>query len=88
MNKIQVRIGHTPDADDAFMFYGFQTGASQVDGFEIKHIIEDIESLNLRACGKDPLECTALSLNAYLGVRDRYEMMPVGQALVGSTDLE
>ena len=45
----KIRIGHSPDADDAFMFYAIAKGKIPLDGFEVKHVIEDIETLNLRA---------------------------------------
>src|SRR5262245_53981108 len=44
-----LRFGHSPDPDDAFMFYGFATGAVQVRDYRVEHVLEDIESLNRRA---------------------------------------
>ena len=44
-----IRIGHSPDADDAFMFYALTAGKVQMDGVRIEHVLEDIESLNRRA---------------------------------------
>ena len=45
----KVRIGHSPDSDDAFMFYALAKGLISTDPFEIVHVIEDIETLNRRA---------------------------------------
>ena len=44
-----VRIGHSPDPDDAFMFYALTAGKVTIDGIRIEHVLEDIESLNRRA---------------------------------------
>ena len=65
---MRVRVGHTPDSDDAFMFYGMLTGRVSSPDFEVEHVIEDIEGLNRRA--KDPdLDVTAVSVHAcaYIG---------------------
>ena len=44
-----IRVGHTPDMDDAFMFYGIASGIIPMDGFRFEHVVEDIQSLNRRA---------------------------------------
>ncbi|RNJ79058.1 MAG: ABC transporter substrate-binding protein [Nitrosopumilus sp. H8] len=59
---MKITVGHTPDSDDAFMFYGMFTGKITSD-FEIDHVIEDIESLNRRAKNPD-LDVTAVSVHA------------------------
>ena len=43
-----VRFGHSPDADDAYMFYGFHTGEAAVEGCTVEHVLQDIQSLNVR----------------------------------------
>ena len=58
-----LRVGHSPDADDAFMFYAFAAGKVAIEGFEIEQVLADIESLNLRA-SKGELEVTAISVAA------------------------
>ncbi len=58
-----VTIGHSPDPDDAFMFYGFASGAVSIPGYRIHHQLEDIESLNNRAL-KGEFEITAVSAHA------------------------
>jgi 1,4-dihydroxy-6-naphthoate synthase len=65
----QVTLGHTPDADDAFMFYGIASGKISSSSFEIKNVIEDIEKLNKRAIDHD-LDITAISAHAYAFIKD------------------
>ncbi len=60
---LKVSVGHTPDSDDAFMFYGMFTGRVGSPGFTVKHVIEDIEKLNRRAANPD-LDVTAVSVHA------------------------
>ncbi|MEO9320456.1 MAG: MqnA/MqnD/SBP family protein [Nitrososphaera sp.] len=64
----KIRLGHTPDADDAFMFYGLASGKIASE-FEIEHFIEDIESLNKRAINHE-LDVTAVSAHAYAYLHD------------------
>jgi 1,4-dihydroxy-6-naphthoate synthase len=78
VNKI--RVGHSPDADDAFMFYAIAHGKIPLDGLEVEHVIEDIESLNQRAFSNE-LEVTALSCHAYAHVSDRYQLLPYGASV-------
>jgi len=60
---MEISVGHTPDSDDAFMFYGMFTGKVQSTDFEVNHVIEDIEKLNRKAT--DPqLDVTAVSVHA------------------------
>jgi len=76
-----LRIGHSPDADDAFMFYGFATGRVTVRGFAIEHVMRDIQTLNEIATGDDPLEVTALSVHAWFDLAHRYELLEVGTSV-------
>jgi 1,4-dihydroxy-6-naphthoate synthase len=73
-----LRFGHSPDADDAYMFYGFHTGAAQVEGHRVEHVLEDIQSLNARAIERADLELTACSAHAYAFLADRYAVMSCG----------
>lgn len=66
---IELRLGHTPDADDAFMFYGIASGKVSSTLFEFKHVIEDIETLNKRALNHD-LDVTAISAHAFAYLRN------------------
>lgn len=76
-----LRIGHSPDPDDAFMFYGFASGQVEVPGREIVHVLEDIQGLNERAAGDDPLEVTAMSVHAFLELGARYRFLEVGTSV-------
>ncbi|MBP8128685.1 MAG: ABC transporter substrate-binding protein [Candidatus Hydrogenedentes bacterium] len=78
---MQLRIGHSPDPDDAFMFYGFASGQVAVPGYDIEHVLGDIQSLNERAASGDPLEVTALSLHAFLHLENRYALLEVGTSV-------
>ncbi len=60
---MEITLGHTPDADDAFMFYGMLTGKVTSPHFKINHVVEDIETLNKRAL-KHELDVTAVSVHA------------------------
>ncbi len=76
-----LRFGHSPDADDAYMFYGFHTGKATVAGCHVEHVIEDIQSLNLRARERGNLEITAVSAHAYAFVDDRYAILSCGASI-------
>ena len=66
---MEVTLGHTPDADDAFMFYGMLTGKVTSPHFKVNHIVEDIEALNKRAL-KHELDVTAVSVHACAYIPD------------------
>ena len=76
----KIRIGHSPDSDDAFMFYALAEGLIPSNNLEIVHVIEDIESLNRRALKAD-LEVTAISVHAYAYVADDYVLTPCGASI-------
>lgn len=76
----QIRIGHSPDSDDAFMFYALANGLIPTNGFEIVQVAEDIESLNRRAVNGE-LEVTAISVHAYAYVAQHYALMPCGASI-------
>jgi 1,4-dihydroxy-6-naphthoate synthase len=75
-----VRIGHSPDPDDAFMFYALTAGKVRIDGATVEHVLEDIESLNRRARTGE-LEVTAVSAATYTLVADRYRLMDAGASM-------
>jgi len=75
-----IRVGHSPDPDDAFMFYGLSSGRVKLDGIKIEHLLEDIQSLNVRAM-KGELEVTAVSAHAYASIADRYWIMATGASM-------
>ena len=76
----KIRIGHSPDSDDAFMFYALAKGLIPTDPYEIVHVIEDIETLNQRALAAE-LEVTAISVHAYAYVAKDYVFMPCGASI-------
>ncbi|HXU45030.1 MAG TPA: MqnA/MqnD/SBP family protein [Thermoanaerobaculia bacterium] len=72
-----VRIAHSPDSDDAFMFYALTQGLLDVSGLEVAHELRDIETLN-QAAFAGTYEITALSFHGYAHLADRYQIMPSG----------
>jgi 1,4-dihydroxy-6-naphthoate synthase len=78
--ELIVTVGHSPDPDDAFMFYGLASGKVKLEGIRIKHLLEDIQSLNERALKAD-LEVTAISAHAYPYVRENYWIMKTGASM-------
>jgi 1,4-dihydroxy-6-naphthoate synthase len=75
-----VRIGHSPDPDDAFMFYALTAGKVRIPGIRIEHVLEDIETLNRRSREAE-LEVTAVSFATYLLIAERYRMMDPGASM-------
>ncbi|MBI5463820.1 MAG: ABC transporter substrate-binding protein [Ignavibacteriales bacterium] len=75
-----IHVGHSPDPDDAFMFYGLSSGKVKLDGIAIAHQLEDIQTLNARAM-KGELEVTAISAHAYAYVADKYWIMTTGASM-------
>ena len=75
-----IRLGHSPDPDDAFMFWGLASGRVDPDGFEFEHVLEDIQTLNEWAL-EGRLEVTAISLHTYPFVQDRYVLLPHGASM-------
>ena len=75
-----IRLGHSPDPDDAFMFWGLASGVVDPRGFDFEHVLADIQSLNEWAL-EGRLEVTALSLHAYPFVQDRYALLPHGASM-------
>ena len=77
---MRITIAHSPDSDDAFMFYGLASGAVAADGFEIEQVLADIESLN-RAAFDGVYEVTAVSFHAYAHLAHRYALLPHGASM-------
>jgi len=75
-----IRVGHSPDPDDAFMFYGLASGKVKLPGIRIEHLLEDIQSLNQRAM-KAELEVTAISAHAFPYVAEKYWIMKTGASM-------
>jgi 1,4-dihydroxy-6-naphthoate synthase len=75
-----IRLGHSPDADDAFMFWGLAEGRVDTRGFDFEHVLRDIQTLNEWAL-EGRLEVTAISLHAYPFVQERYVLLPHGASM-------
>jgi 1,4-dihydroxy-6-naphthoate synthase len=77
---VKISLAHSPDSDDAFMFYGLARGGVATDGLEVTHVLRDIETLN-REARDGRHEVTAISFHAYPSVADRYALMPCGGSI-------
>jgi len=77
---MKITVAHSPDSDDAFMFYGLASGAVQVDGIEVEQVLSDIETLN-RAAFEGRYEVTAVSFHAYAHLLDKYALLPHGASM-------
>jgi 1,4-dihydroxy-6-naphthoate synthase len=73
-----ISIAHSPDSDDAFMFYGLATNKVRVPGFKFTHTLTDIEALNHRAINEAFYDVTAISFHAYPYLQDNYTLMACG----------
>jgi 1,4-dihydroxy-6-naphthoate synthase len=80
MTTTTIRVAHSPDSDDAFMFYALAEGKVDTGGLRYVHELQDIESLNQRAM-KGELEVTAVSIHAYAYLTDRYALLPHGSSM-------
>jgi len=80
LKKIIMKLGHSPDPDDAFMFYGMASGNVVSDKIDFIHVIDDIQTLNRRALNGE-LEVTAVSAHAYLHVQDKYRILSCGASM-------
>jgi len=73
-------LGHSPDPDDAFMFYALAAHKIDTRGYEFRHILQDIETLNQRALNGE-LHISAVSIHAYAYLTDRYALLPCGASM-------
>jgi 1,4-dihydroxy-6-naphthoate synthase len=80
MNDVYLRLGHSPDPDDAFMFYALAKGKIPTGPYRFEHILQDIQTLNQRAM-KAELEITAISIHTYPYVADRYALTSCGASM-------
>ena len=74
----EISIAHSPDSDDAFMFYGLATNKVRVPGYRFNHTLCDIETLNRRARDEASYDVTAISFHAYPYLQDNYALMGCG----------
>ena len=84
MSKEKITIYHSPDADDAFMFYGLTSGEVSHPDFDFDHDLSDIETLNQRAI-RGEIDVTAVSVHAFAYLQDQYAILTCG-ASMGGTD--
>jgi 1,4-dihydroxy-6-naphthoate synthase len=80
MRTQTLTLGHSPDPDDAFMFYGLAKGLIPTPGFSFQHILQDIQTLNERAT-RGELDISAVSIHAYAYVSDQYALLPSGASM-------
>ena len=80
MSQKTLTLGHSPDPDDAFMFYGLAKGLVPTHGFRFEHILQDIQTLNERAT-RGELDISAISIHAYACVSDQYALLPSGASM-------
>src|SRR5258707_15764670 len=73
-------LGHSPDPDDAFMFYAMAAEKIDLHGHKFQHILQDIQTLNDRAT-RGELDISAISFHAYAYVRDQYVLLPSGASM-------
>src|SRR3954454_25277234 len=75
-----IRVGHSPDSDDAFMFYALTHDRLNAGGLRFVHQLQDIETLNRRALSGE-LEVSAVSIHAYAYLADRYALLASGSSM-------
>src|SRR5262249_53549444 len=80
MDKPTLLLGHSPDPDDAFMFYGLASGRINTRGWRFEHVLQDIQTLNERA-RRGELHITAISIHAYPYVAGQYALTSCGASM-------
>ncbi len=80
MNPQTLTLGHSPDPDDAFMFYALAADRIETGGYRFEHVLQDIQTLNMRAM-REELDITAVSIHAYAYLQDRYALLPHGASM-------
>ncbi len=80
MQQTTLTLGHSPDPDDAFMFYALAKDLIPTHGFQFQHILQDIQTLNERAT-RGELDISAISIHAYAYVSDKYALLPSGASM-------
>ncbi len=78
--KMDILLGHSPDPDDAFMFYALAKGTVDAGPYQFTHILQDIETLNRRALNGE-LHITAISIHAYAFLKDKYALLASGASM-------
>src|SRR6185503_19880364 len=80
MEHRTLTLGHSPDPDDAFMFYALAKELIPTHGFKFQHVLQDIQTLNERAT-RGELDISAVSIHAYAHVSDQYALLPSGASM-------
>jgi 1,4-dihydroxy-6-naphthoate synthase len=80
MSERVLTLGHSPDPDDAFMFYGLARNLMATPGFRFEHVLQDIQTLNERAT-RGELDISAISIHAYAYVSGQYALLPSGASM-------
>ncbi|HEX8071510.1 MAG TPA: MqnA/MqnD/SBP family protein [Pyrinomonadaceae bacterium] len=80
MTRRTITVAHSPDSDDAFMFYGLATHKLDTGALDFKHVLEDIQTLNEKAM-RGVYDVTAISFHAYAYVADKYALLPHGASI-------
>src|SRR5213596_831337 len=77
---LELTLGHSPDPDDAFMFYGMAKNLIATGDLRFKHVLQDIQTLNERAT-RGELDISAISIHAYAYVSEQYALLPSGASM-------
>src|SRR5712691_450718 len=77
IKAVEIKLAHSPDADDAFMFYALATQKLRTPGLKFTHVLADIETLN-QAAAEELYDVTAISFSAYAFLRERYVLLDCG----------
>src|SRR6476619_152521 len=80
MHERTLTLGHSPDPDDAFMFYALARDLIPPHGFRFEHILQDLQTLNERAT-RGALDISAIRIHAYAYVSDQYALLPSGASM-------
>ncbi|MDX2032975.1 MAG: MqnA/MqnD/SBP family protein [Blastocatellia bacterium] len=81
MSKREIKVAHSPDSDDAFMFYGLATDKIDTGELHFTHVLKDIQSLNQIAMTTRDFDVTAVSFHAYAHIADNYALLPHGASI-------
>jgi 1,4-dihydroxy-6-naphthoate synthase len=81
MSTQEIKVAHSPDSDDAFMFYGLATGKLATGELSFAHVLKDIQSLNQAAMTTREYDVTAVSFHAYAYISEHYALLPHGASI-------
>jgi 5,8-dihydroxy-2-naphthoate synthase len=81
MSTREIKVAHSPDSDDAFMFYGLATGKLATGELSFAHVLKDIQSLNQAAMTTREYDVTAISFHAYAYISEHYTLLPHGASI-------